>query len=150
MSRYLRHSFVLLAALAGLSGALSFAYTSDTAVHMPPDYTAFRPPAAGGSFTDPVFGTAIKRLTNSMSMTRADNGGTLATIAPEYSTMSPFNMDNSRLLLEHFSYFGLYDGSGNFLKNVPLEVNSGTEPRWSRTDPNVFYYIRGNQLKQYN
>ncbi len=26
--------------------------------------------------------------------------------------MSPFNADNSRMLGLHFSYFGLYDGSG--------------------------------------
>jgi hypothetical protein len=133
-----------------LTNTFIFAYNNDSAVYMPAAYTSFQPPAAGGSYTDAVFGSAVKRLTNSMSLTRADNGGTLATIEPEYSTMSPFNMDNTRLLLVHFSYFGLYDGDGNFLKNLPLEINSGSEPRWSRSDPNVLYYVRGNQLKQYN
>jgi len=85
-----------------------------------------------------------------MSMTGADSGRTLATISPEYSTMSPFNSDNTRLLLLHLSYFGLYDGAGNFLKDLPLEINASSQPRWSRKDPNILYYVRGNQLKQYN
>src|SRR5262245_46218574 len=110
-------SFLLLISIALLPAKLIVATTTDTNIYAPPDYTSFRPPASGGSYTDPVFGSAIKRLTDSTRMTRADSGGPLSTIAPEYSTMSPFNMDNTRLLLVHFSYFGLYDGAGNFLKN---------------------------------
>jgi hypothetical protein len=127
-----------------------FAYVTDTTIYTPPAYTTFIPPSAGGSYTDAVFGTAIKRLTNGMSMVRADNGATLTSVQTEYSTMSPFNHDNTRLLLLHFSYFGLYDGGGNYLRDLPLEINASSEPRWSRNDPNVFYYVRGNQLKQYN
>jgi hypothetical protein len=85
-----------------------------------------------------------------MQMTRADTSGILATVTPEYSTMTPFNSDNTRFLLEHFAYFGLYDGSGNFLGNLPLEINASSEPRWSRGDSNVVYYRSNNQLKQYN
>jgi len=66
----------------------------------------------------------------------------------EYSTTSAFNQDNSRLLLQHGSYFGLYDGSPKFLKNLPFEVNASSEPRWSRTAANILYYHAGNQLKQ--
>src|SRR5262249_18316652 len=73
----------------------------------------------------------------------------LVTISTEYSTMSPFNQDDSRLLLVHLSYFALYDGSGNFLNNLPFEINASAEPRWSRSDPNALYYVSGNQLKQY-
>ena len=64
--------------------------------------------------------------------------------------MSPFNQDNSKLILVHLSYFGLYDGAGNFIRNLPLQINASSEPRWSRSDPNVLYYLQGNQLKQYN
>src|SRR5262245_58081562 len=84
-----------------------------------------------------------------MNMTRDDNGGAMPFLGPEYSTMSPFNQDESRLLLVHFSYFGLYDGDGNFLRELPT-VDASAEPRWSRTDPNVFYYRNGNQLRSYN
>ena len=54
------------------------------------------------------------------------------------------------MLLQHFSYFGLYDGSGNFLNNLPFEISASAQPRWSRTAPYVLYYVSGNQLKQYN
>jgi hypothetical protein len=60
-------------------------------------------------------------------------------------------MDNTRLLIQHFSYFALYDGDGNFLKDLyQYRVHVSSEPRWSRTDPNVFYFINGNQLKSFN
>src|SRR5688572_29685109 len=94
-----------------IAGDFVYAYTVDTNVYSPTEYTTFRPPAKGGSYTDAVFGTAIKRLTDSMSMIRTDTGGLLGSIAPEYSTMTPFNQDNSRLLLLHFAYFGMYDGA---------------------------------------
>ena len=142
---------VCLLFISALKSSTSSAYTTDTNVYAPPDYLTFLPPDAGGSYTDPVFGSAIKRLTNAMTVPDAARGsGVVTAITPEYSTMTPFNQDNTRLLLVHFSYFGLYDGAGNFLQNLPFEVNASSEPRWSRTDPNVFYFVSGNRLKQYN
>src|SRR5437762_4706111 len=120
-----------------------FAAVVDSNVHLPdPDYSS-RPPAVGGSYTDNTFGTSIKRISDAL-------GAGITFITGEYSTMTPFNNDNSRILLVHFSYFGLYDGSGNFLKNLPGEINASSEPRWSRSDANVLYYNSGNQLKRYN
>ncbi len=147
-----RFSLALILSLIALSlnNRFTFAYSTATNILVPPSYTGFQPPAVGGSYTDPVFGTAVKRLSNAMNMKRADTGGTLTTVSPEYSTMSPFNQDNTRLILAHFSYYGLYDGSGNYLKDVDLEINTSSEPRWSRTNPNVLYYVRANQLKQYD
>ena len=143
-------SYIFLFILSVIAGDFVYAYTVDTNVYSPTDYTTFRPPAKGGSYTDAVFGTGIKRLTDSMSMTRTDTGGVLGSITPEYSTMSPFNQDNTRLLLLHFAYFALYDGAGNYLRDLPSEIVASSQPRWSRSDPNVIYYLRGNQLKQYN
>src|SRR5205809_1392820 len=123
----------------------------DTNVHFPdPDYYNFRPPRVGGSYTDNAFGTSIKRITDALATPNAYAGGTLTFISGEYSTMTPFNRDNSRILLVHQSYFALYDGSGNLLKNLPIEVNASIQPRWSRSDANLFYYKYGNQLRQYN
>src|SRR5204863_6970181 len=68
----------------------------------------------------------------------------------EYSTAAPFSSDNSRLILLHQSYFGLYDGNGSFIGNLPLEINSSSEPRWSRTDNTTLYYHAANQIKSYN
>src|SRR6185503_814315 len=39
---------------------------------------------------------------------------------------------------------------GTYLRDLPLEVSAGSEPRWSRKDANVVYYVRGNQLKSCN
>src|SRR5438046_10748367 len=85
-----------------------------------------------------------------MHTTRADSGGIVTNISPEYSSMSPFNQDNSKLILVHFSYFGLYDGAGNYLKDLPLEINASSQPRWSRTDPIILYYLYANRHKSYN
>src|SRR5436309_9310337 len=141
MTRFLRMSMLLSLWMALATGI--FAAVTDTNVHLPnPDYS-YRPPAVGGSYTDNTFGTSIKRISDAL-------GAGITFITGEYSTMTPFNNDNSRILLVRFSYFGLYDGSGNFLKNLPGEINASSEPRWSRSDANVLYYNSGNQLKRYN
>jgi len=128
----------------------TFAAINDNSVHFPLVYQTMQPPASGSAYTDPVFGTSITRITNAMSTDNADTGGKLTWIVNEYSTASPFNNDNSRLILVHQSYFSLYDGSGTFLGNLPLEINSSSEPRWSRKDNSTLYYHRGNQLKSYD
>lgn len=127
------------------------ASVTDTAIYVPDELETFVPPAAGESYTDQIFGTAIKRISDAQNTTdAADTTKVLTLVTQELSTVSPFNADNSRLLLQHFSYFSLYDGLGNFLQDLPLEIIASSEPRWSRTDPAVFYYINGNQLKQYD
>ncbi len=127
------------------------AYLVDQNTYPPPSYFSFVPPILGGSYTDPVFGTTVKRISNAPgTFNSAAGSGNLTFIINEYSTMSPFNSDNSRLLLLHQSYFALYDGQGNFIKDLPFQVHASSEPRWSRQDPNVIYFINGNQLKQYN
>jgi hypothetical protein len=148
----LKHLYRVIIAVLVSGSSLVFSSITDNQTYPPPDYTTFRPPAVGGSYIDPVFGTAVKRLTDAMTMKRNDlgNGATLVTAETEYSTMTPFNQDNSRLILQHFSYFGLYDGSGNYLRDLPFEINASSEPRWSRKDANILYYHRTSQLKQYN
>ena len=64
--------------------------------------------------------------------------------------MTPFNSDNSRLLLQQQSYFALYDGQGQYLRDLPFEITAASEPRWSRHDANLLYYVTLNQLKQFN
>jgi hypothetical protein len=117
---------------------------------IPPNYNTFQPPAAGGTYTDPVFGSTIKRISNALGTPNNDRGGNLTWITDEYSTMSPFNSDNSRILLVHQSYFGLYDGTGFYIRDLPLEINSSSEPRWSRRDNHTVYYVHGNQFKTYD
>ncbi|MBK5257130.1 MAG: hypothetical protein JJE39_13955 [Vicinamibacteria bacterium] len=145
MSTLFRRSLVFAFTSLVLSGAVLAASTSSSSL-APPVYDTFMPPAKGGTYADPAFGTSVKRLSDAMNMTDNAGSGGLTTIGTEYSTASPFNSDNSRLILQHNSYFGLYDGNGTYLKDLPFAVNVSTEPRWSRTDPNVLYYVSGNNF----
>jgi hypothetical protein len=61
-----------------------------------------------------------------------------------YSSINPFNMDSTRLLLIKRDHYGLYDGSGNFITD--LKIPASAEPIWSRFSPAKFYYIEGNTL----
>ena len=142
----------LLSVLFVLSGSMAPAFAQVTAagLELPPTYDAFQPPSVGGTYVDPVFGTTIKRISNALGTTNADRGGNLGWITDEYSTMSPFNSDNSKLLLVHQSYFALYDGAGFYIQDLPLEISASSEPRWSRKDNHTIYYVHGNQLKTYD
>jgi hypothetical protein len=121
----------------------------DRLVRTPPQYGTFLPPAAGETYRDPVFFSTIQRLSDATRLKNdAASEGNVPFVTAEYSTMTPFNHDNSRFLLQHSSYYGLYDGAGKFIENLPFDVGAGTEPRWSRSSPHVLYFQRHNKLKR--
>jgi hypothetical protein len=119
-------------------------------VCIPPDYDTFRPPGVWQSYADPVFGTSIKRISDAMATSSYTGDRKLWWISDEYSTASPFNLDNSKILLVHESIFALYDGDGRFLRYLDVELNASSEPRWSRHDAEILFYCRSNQLKRLN
>jgi hypothetical protein len=139
-----------LAILAFIFCATSTQGADDKVVRPAPVYDTFVPPAVGQSYTDTVFGVSIKRVSNSRNMTNNAVSGPLTFVSTEYPTASPFNSDNSRLILQHAGYFGLYDGNGTYLRDLAFSANAATEPRWSRTDPNALYYVSGNSLMKLN
>jgi hypothetical protein len=144
---------ILLAGILALAGSLAPALAQSTAggVAVPTNYDTFQPPVAGGTYVDPVFGSTIQRVSNALGTPDAANGGDLTWIENEYSAMSAFNSDNSKFILLHESYFGLYDGSsGFFMYALPFEISASSEPRWSRRDNATLYYHSGNELKSYN
>lgn len=126
------------------------AQSTVTGIVLPAGYGTFEPPVVGGTYADAAFGSTVKRISDALGRANADRGGMLGWITSEYSTMSPFNSDGSRLILLHQSYFGLYDEGGSYLGDLPLEISSSSEPRWSRKDNRTIYYVRGNQLKSYD
>jgi hypothetical protein len=113
---------------------------------VPVSYDTFLPPAVGSSYTDSAFGTVITRVSSAMTTIDASRGGFLQSISTEYSTISPFNCDNTYLILQHFGYYGLYSGDGKYIKDIPFVVNTSSEPKWSTTDPNRLFFINGNRL----
>jgi len=141
---------LLLTFALGLAPGGAFASLTDQEVRLPVNYFTLVPPSVGESAIDPVFGTTIRRLSDARNQPNAADTGNLAFIINEYSTMSPFNQDDSRLILQHQSYFGLYDGEGRYQQDLPFEISASTEPRWSRRDPNLLYYLYGNSLKSYD
>src|SRR5262249_36409072 len=112
-------------------------------------------------FTDPVFnpsntGEWIWRITDARNTPRVDGvPGNLTWIQHEYSTTSPFNQSKTYMLLIHTAYFALYDGDGRFIRTL-LQVCPTCAPRWSRSNPSSFSYLRyrntvhGPQVYQYD
>jgi len=141
---------LLLPALMSISSMPAFSQLSAGGVELPTNYNTFQPPGVGGTYVDPVFGSTVKRISNALGTPNSDGGGSLTWITGEYPTASPFNSDNSRIILVHQSYFGLYDGTGFYMRDLPLEISASTEPRWSRKDNHTLYYVRGNQFKTYD
>lgn len=137
-------------ALVLLAPRAALAHLNDRQVHFPVNYFVLVPPEAGQTYLDPVFGTAVRRLSDAPHQPNSGDTGSLGFIVNEYSTMSPFNQDNSRLLLQHQSYFALYDQQGRYQQDLPFEIASSSEPRWSRHDPDLLYYLLGNSLKSYH
>lgn len=112
---------------------------------------------AGDTYTDPIFGTTIRRVTvaDEIEDIGYGDGRKCWSCQVEYSAVTPFNSDSSLFLIMHGSSgFAVYDRYGYFLIYPKIdgryEVSPSSEPRWSATDPNTFYYLHGNELKTYN
>ena len=149
MNKFVRGIPLSCLLLTGLIGN-AVAQLTSTGVELAPEYDSLAAPPVGMTYIDPRFGSTIKRVSNALGTPNADGGGNLTWIENEYSTMSPFNSDNSKFILVHQSYFALYDGSGFYIHDLPLEINASSEPRWSRKDKVTLYYHSGNTLKTYN
>src|SRR5438093_10485812 len=96
-----RSAYARLSLWVVLATALAPRVVADGSVSVPLDYFTFLPPAVGGSYTDAAFGTSIKRISNALGTADAARSGSLPFITAEYSTMRPFNTDNSRMLIVH-------------------------------------------------
>jgi hypothetical protein len=140
-----------------LNAVIAFAYLTGSAVYgPPPDYRSPTRPPRGTAYTDPVFNAArapgewIRRISDAATTPAFDTSpDTLSWISHEYSTATAFNSDKTRALLIHQSYFALYDLAGNLIRRLP-QICPLCAPRWSRTDPAVFYYVSNKQVFRYN
>lgn len=113
----------------------------DGKVHLPPAYNSFLPAPFGSTFTDLAYGTKIYRMTDGIAQFNDS-------AHHEYSTMSPFNKNNTLVLLLN-DKFGFYvtDRFGEIIYSTDvLGVGGNDEPRWSSRFTDTFYYHIGNQL----
>ncbi len=122
-------------------------HSGDKLVRMPSDWTTFIPPDAGKTYVDPVFGCAVKRLTNgTLEETLPD--GTHPGLMNYYSTFSPMNATDTMLLV--FSSDGSWrikdiDGKTVVPPAKMPPMNNG-HPVWDAADGRVFYYTFQNAL----
>ena len=131
-----------LADTIGKSG-LTCGKLDDGLVYIPKDYTSFMPPPTGGNWVD-SFGCTIRRLSDSAKLPRG------WVMHHEYSTWSPMNADNTKLLgLLSMGGYEILDFSGKLLIDwSTLNLATTEEPRWSRTSQNVIYAHMGTEFVQ--
>jgi hypothetical protein len=160
MARF-RDSTLLLhpVRLGALLCCVSLALDEGTAAHAaivsadvlaPPSYATLAPPPAGQAYLDPVFATSILRVSDAAATEDVVGGGALEYVTHEYSTISPFNVNATHMLLQHESVYALYDISGRLVQVLPAEVHASSEPRWSLEHPHVFFYVNGNELRLFD
>jgi hypothetical protein len=104
-------------------------------------------PQKGTAFTDPNFHTSIVRITDK-SDEYSDDG-----IQNEYSRIDPENCNGSFVILRaNDAELYLYDTATYQLKNhfENLFLGEEPEPRWDASDPKIFYYVYGTELRGYN
>lgn len=130
---------------ARVNAAASGCGLTDKQVRTP---TSINIPSRGQSFTDPAFGCQITRLSDA----KTEGAGYVSHL---YSSVSPFNADSTRVILERSGGFmQIRDLAGNILKdNLSSHgIVPSSDPVWSRTDPAVLYFhpSGGNAIKSFN
>ncbi len=104
-------------------------------------------PAKGTPFTDSVYGATLVRISDKTTDNYSGHG-----IQNEYARADAWNADGSYLILRsNDGVFYLYSGSTYALVRSLDELGGGQElePRWHDTDPDVFYYVAGPNLKRF-
>jgi hypothetical protein len=105
-------------------------------------------PAKGAAISDPAFHTTIVRITD-----KTKDGYTGPGIENEYARSDPENSDGTRLILRgNDGEWYLYSAI-DFKLLKHLEITGGgqePEPRWDRTNPKIFYFLSGMELRAYN
>ncbi len=134
-------AFAMLLGKVSLAQLPTTGWPDDGLVHLPPEYNTFVPPPLGITFTDLAYGTKIYRMSKGLDQFNSS-------AHHEYSTMSPFNKNNTLvLLLNDKNGFYMTDRFGEIIFSTEtLGIGGLAEPRWSPRLADTFYYHIGNQL----
>jgi len=127
-----------------LTGSSICGRLDDGLVHLPPSYTLplLPPVAVHQTITDPQYGCGITRLTTFGEFQANQSNH------HNYSTITPFNADSSRVMLSLSNgSVVVVDLQGNVvvpIANMPA-MNSPDTP-WDPSNPAVFYFTQSNQF----
>jgi Abnormal spindle-like microcephaly-assoc'd, ASPM-SPD-2-Hydin len=129
--------------------------TDGVTKYIPTDWATFTPPAKGVSYVDTrggvPFGCRITRLTNGQT----DFGSTTFGVTIYYDTAEPFSADDKLVMATQSGgayyiiqnpYLTGQNGTAVPLANMP-SMNNQAQPMWDRTQPELFYYTSGLQLR---
>jgi hypothetical protein len=146
---------------ATTAGAPTCGISNDNGSYAPSDTEWATPPvlsipvAKGGHYADPKFGCTVTRITDVSSedwQQSCNNGaGCYLPIQHSYSTVSPFNANDTYLMLvDGWGWHFVTDLQGNIKvlgADMPgwtstngMPNNSNGYLLWDKTNPNVFYY----------
>ena len=106
-------------------------------------------PEKGGSYIDPDYNSTIIRITD-----KSTDGYSGPGIENEYARSDPENSDGSYLILRgNDGEWYLYRNSDHELTKHLTDIVGGgqeVEPRWDASNPDIFYYLYGTELRSYN
>jgi hypothetical protein len=120
-------------------------FREDHVVLLPPDYDTLAPPSVGEFYRDPVFVTAVNRMTDALRERTAR-------LTPEYSSSDVFNADESvaRLMGEDV-FFVSTEPPYRILRWARLGSSSASDYWWDVNNPEIIYHIsQGNRISAYN
>jgi hypothetical protein len=105
-------------------------------------------PAKGVFFPDSVHNSTLARITDKVTDGYSGPG-----IENEYARADAENCDGTRVILRgQDGEWYLYGRPGHTLLKHLADLGLGEEPepRWDVTAPNLFYYLHGSELRQYD
>lgn len=118
----------------GAELSYSAGLAADGGVYVPESYLSFIPPSVGGSYNDSSFGTRVTRLSE---------GGAYH----EYATITPFNSDESLVLLQLSTGYWVVNREGTVVRSAAdLGLEAGARAKWSHAEPFRLYYYEANRL----
>jgi len=126
---------------------------------VPADWDTFVPPAKGKSYVDPTFGCTVTRITDSSRDVLDWSGTKYLPESHGYSQVSPFNANDTYLMLGSSAGHFVTDLAGNMVVGYAAMPNCNNSQSctiangsndtwfaWDATNPAVFYYTFQNYM----
>ncbi|WP_412985146.1 hypothetical protein [Pontimicrobium sp. IMCC45349] len=158
MRRLIYSVLLLFIAFFNVNLSNSQEYNLNTSLELFWPAPAQAKPAYLQPIVDQTFGTTITRITGDVgtSIQNIPGQNWRNTARHGYSTRQPWNADESMIYLGKHRNLGGSSGPDLFLDGETYEVikeadlPSGNEHRWHRSDPDLFWIIRDDEIVTWN